>query len=132
MSEAWESYEDEPEMPFVELPDSEVLSDNRRITDAMTLTPSSAVRTCRGDARKFFLKSFIDSILSLICVSSDLGRSVSCFRPDILLQGDDFWIFDAFGKLVSSLRKPGRLSDVQSTDAQNEFKSFVVAIRLKY
>ena len=33
---------------------------------------------------------------------------------------------------MSSLRKAGRLSDVQAIDAQNGFKSFVVAIRVKH
>ena len=131
MSEAWELYVGEPDEPFVELPDSEILSDNRRITDAIALTPSSAVRTFPADAKKF-LKALIASVRTSICATSDLGRSLSCFCPDILLQGDDLWIFDAFGKLVGCLRKAGRLSDVQAIDAQNEFKSFVVAVRAKH
>ena len=86
MSEAWESYVDKLDEPFIELPDSEILSDNHRITDAMALTPSSAVRTFRADAKKF-LVALIAAVRSSICATLDLGRSLSCFCPDILLQG---------------------------------------------
>ena len=33
---------------------------------------------------------------------------------------------------MGCLRRAGRLSDVQASDAQNEFKSFVVAVRAKH
>ena len=58
-----------------------------------------------------------------------MGRSLSCFCCDVLVGGDESFIFDAFGDLVESLQLAGRLSSVQVEEATNEFKSFVVEVR---
>ena len=55
-----------------------------------------------------------------------------CFCPEILLEGDDPYIFKLYGKLVRVLEKVGCLPSEAVNASLDEFTSFVVEARTRH
>ena len=52
----------------------------------------------------------MDVILECNVVASDFLQGVYSFCPELLLEGDDRYIFRLFGKLLQDLERSGALS----------------------
>ena len=104
------------------------LKDHAELDEAIVSAASGALKDFRKQAMHF-IDDLLGEILQCQSVSSDIGRGLSCFSADVLVGGDDDFIFKAFGIFVRQLHQVGRLSSVQVEDASNEFKSFVVDVR---
>ena len=55
--------------------------------------------------------------------------SLSCFSPDMLLQGDDAYTVELFQDLVNCFQDCGRLIGSEGEESCNEFKSLLVELR---
>ena len=53
--------------------------------------------------------------------NSRLAPSLSCFTPDMLLQGDEAYTVTFFRELLSCLQTCGRLSSVEAEGSIKEF-----------
>ena len=104
------------------------LKDHKEIDESLAAAASGALKEFRKDAY-VFLERLVEVLIGCASATSVVGRSLSCFCSDVLMGGDESFIFEAFGELVKSLQLAGRLSSVQVEEATNEFKSFVVEVR---
>ena len=78
----------------------------------------------RSSARRF-LEDFTSTVLSTVAARSNLGQGVSCFRPEVIIGGDDDSAFFLFGQLLDGLVECGweKGSTVEACKA--EFQSLV-------
>ena len=104
------------------------LKDQKEVDESLASAASGALKEFRKDALAF-LERLVDELVGCSAVTSVMGRSLSCFCCDVLVGGDDSFIFNAFGEFVKCLHLAGRLSSGQVEEATNEFKSFVVEVR---
>ena len=74
----------------------------------------------------------VDVLLENNLVSSDFLQGAYCFCPELLLEGDDRYIFRLFSKLVQVLEKSGALSPEEAKTGAEEFTTFVVDARLRH
>ena len=65
-------------------------------------------------------------------MSSFFLQVVYAIYPELLLEGDDKYIFQLFSKLVLVLVKSGSLSDAESTSETEEFVTYVVDVRFRH
>ena len=110
------------------IPSKFFLKDQPQIDEALAEAASGALKDFRKDAM-YFIEQLVQEIVESLPVTSSIGRGLSCFSADILVGGDEEFIFKAFGQFVKQLQQVGRLSALQVEDATNEFKSFVVEVR---
>ena len=74
----------------------------------------------------------VDVLLENNLVSSDFLQGAYCFCPELLLEGDDRYIFQMFSKLVQVLERSGALSCEEAKSGTEEFMTFVVDARLRH
>ena len=79
-----------------------------------------------------FMDRLVDVLLENKLVSSDFRQGSYCFCPELLLEGDDRYIFRLFGKLVQVLERSGALSSEDAKSGAEEFMTFVVDARLRH
>ena len=95
-------------------------------------------RGSTGELKEFrnrcreFMDRLVDVLLENNLVSSDFLQGVYCFCPELLLEGDDRYIFQMFGKLVQVLERSGALSFEEAKSGTEEFVTFVVDARLRH
>ena len=74
----------------------------------------------------------VDAILSLHLVTGNFYQGIYCFCPEMVLEGDDRYIFGLFDKLVRVLEKVGCLSRDAVNASVDEFAAFVVDVRFRH
>ena len=79
-----------------------------------------------------FMDRLVDVLLENNLVSSDFLQGTYCFCPELLLEGDDRYVFQLFSKLVQVLEKSGALSSEDAKSGAEEFMTFVVDARLRH
>ena len=90
-----------------------------------------------GEAREFcrecpdFNDRFVDIILVQYPAFSYFMRYIYCFRPELLLEGRDEYIFGLFNCLVALLKRCIVVTDTEAGAATEELLSFVVDIRAR-
>ena len=95
-------------------------------------------RGTTGELKEFrnrcreFMDRLVDVLLENNLVSSDFLQGAYCFCPELLLEGDDRYIFRLFSKLVQVLEKSGALSPEEAKTGAEEFTTFVVDARLRH
>ena len=78
------------------------------------------------------LDRFVDVILSLNLVSSEVMQGLYSFCPEILLEGDDQHIFRLFSKLLTVLKRSGCVSENEAKTSIEEFTTYVVDARARH
>ena len=95
-------------------------------------------RGTTGELREFrnrcreFMDRLVDVLLECNVVASDFPQGVYSFCPEILLEGDDRYIFRLFGKLVQVLERSGALTHDDARAGTEEFVTFVVDARSRH
>ena len=84
-----------------------------------------------NQSRKF-VDCLIDAILGLTLVRADLLQSVYAFCPELLLEGDDRYVFQLFAKLLRVLERSGNLSAEESGMSSEVFTTIVVDARIRH
>ena len=124
--EDWESYMSPRVKDLSGISLKLFLKDHKEMDDLLSSTAGGS--SFRKTALSF-LELLIEEIVGSVAATSDIGRGLSCFSADVLIGGDDSFVFKAFGVFVNRLLHAGRLSSTQVEDATNEFKSFIVEVR---
>ena len=78
----------------------------------------------RSSARRF-LEEFTSSVLSTVAARSKLGQGVSCFCPEIIIEGDDHSAFFLSGQFLDGLISCGWEKESTIKACKAEFQSFV-------
>ena len=68
------------------------LKDQPQIDDALVEAASGALKDFRKDAM-YFVEQLVLEIVGSLPVTSSIGRGLSCFSADILIGGDEEFIF---------------------------------------
>ena len=95
-------------------------------------------RGTTGELKEFrnrcrdFMDRLVDVLLENNPVSSDFSQGAYCFCPELLLEGDDRYIFRLFIKLVQVLERSGALSREEAKSGAEEFTTFVVDARVRH
>ena len=95
-------------------------------------------RGTTGELKEFrnrcreFMDPLVDVLLENNLVSSDFLQGSYCFCPELLLEGDDRYIFRLFSKSVHVLERSGALSHEEAKSGAEEFVAFVVDARLRH
>ena len=76
-----------------------------------------------------FMDRLVDVLLESSLISSDFLQGVYAFCPELLLEGDDRYIFRLFSKLLRVLERSGALSSEEAKSGSEEFVTFVVDAR---
>ena len=76
------------------------LKDHKEMDDLLSSTAGGSL--FRKTAMSF-LELLIDEIVWSVAATSDIGRGLSCFGADVLIGGDDSFVFKAFGVFVDRL-----------------------------
>ena len=79
-----------------------------------------------------FMDRLVDVLLESNLVSSDFLQGAYSFCPELLLEGDDRYIFRLFSKLVRVLERSGALSSEEAKSGSEEFVTFVVDARRRH
>ena len=79
-----------------------------------------------------FMDRLVDVLLESNLVSSDFLQGAYSFCPELLLEGDDRYIFRLFSKLVRVLERSGALSSEEAKSGSREFVTFVVDARHRH
>ena len=87
---------------------------------------TNEVQDFRSSCGEFF-DHFVDVILSHHTVASEFVHGVYCFRPGLLLEGDD--VFLLFKKLVRVFENSDAVYSANAQTAVDEFRSYVVDVR---
>ena len=74
----------------------------------------------------------VDVLSEWNLVSSDFLQGAYSFCPELLLEGDDRYIFRLFSKLVRVLERSGALSSEEAKSGSEEFVTFVVDARRRH
>ena len=74
----------------------------------------------------------VEVILSLDLVSAEFYQGIYSFCPELLLEGDDRYIFGLFAKLLRVLEKSGWLTKDVAKASVEEFSSYVVEVRVRH
>ena len=74
----------------------------------------------------------VDVPLENNLVSSDFLQGAYCFCPELLLEGDDRYVFQLFSRLVQVLERSGALSSDDAKSGAEGFMTFVVDARLRH
>ena len=82
------------------------------------------LRECHG----FFLE-FLKVLNQSAYAKSCLASSLSCFSPDMMLQGDESYAVVLFKDLISYFLECGPLTSLDCEAASNKFKSLLVELR---
>ena len=76
-----------------------------------------------------FLMDFLKVLNSSAFAKSRVLSSLSCFSPDMLVQGDEIYTVELFRNLINCFQDCGRLSVSEGEGSCNEFKSLLVELR---
>ena len=79
-----------------------------------------------------FMDCLVDVLLESNLVSSDFLQGAFSFCPELLLEGDDRYIFRLFSKLVRVLERSDALSSEEAKSGCEEFVNFVVDARRRH
>ena len=127
----WKAYMDSSELAALDKIDVDDFLANHPFGDSLRRANTGEVRDIRSRCLDF-IDYLVDAILSLHLVIGNFSQGIYCFCPEMLLEGDDRYIFGLFGKLVRVLEKVGCLSRVAVNASIDEFAAFVVEARFRH
>ena len=104
---------------------------NHPFGDSLGRANTGEVRDIRSRCLEL-IDHLMDAFLSLHLVTGNFYQGIYCFCPEMLLEGDDRYIFGLFGKLVRVLEKVGCLSRYAVNASIDEFAAFVVEARFRH
>ena len=95
-----------------------------------------ALSSCLDPLHRTFLREFQGFLLEFLKVlnqsahaKSGLASSLSCFSPDMILQGDESYVVVLFKDVTTYFLECGRLTSLNCEAAAIEFKSWLVELR---
>ena len=75
------------------------------------------------------MMEFLKALNSPVSMDFRLASNLSCFSPEIVLQGDEAYTVELFQCLVACYQECGRLTALEAERACNEIKSFLLEVR---
>ena len=91
---------------FPAIEEKDFLSETRVMADLDKVRSEFSRTEFRRDARSF-PEEFFNCLLSTAASRSVIGQGMSCFRPAIVVNGDDVAPFQLFNKLLDGLLQKG-------------------------
>ena len=127
----WDAYMDSSKVAALSKIDADAFLVNHPFGDVLRRANTGEVRDIRNRCLAF-MDHLVDAILSLHLVTGNFYQGIYCFCPEMLLEGDDRYIFGLFGKLVRVLQKVGWLSRDAVNASVDEFDAFVAEARFRH
>ena len=107
------------------------LSRSLRIIRLLSAGRTSGVLEFRVHCKEF-LDRLVFVILKNPAVSSSLAPGISCFCPEIMLEGDDRAVFRLFADLTGVLGSCGVLAADETKASVEQFNSYIVERRRQH
>ena len=127
----WEAYMDTSRIEaFKKIDTADVLFSNE-IGAELQRGKTGEMQEFRNSCREL-MDRLEDVLVDSNLVSSDFLQGVYAFCPELLLDGDDRYIFRLFSKLVRVLERSGALSCEEAKSGSEEFVTFVVDARRQH
>ena len=123
----WAAYMDASKIECFKKIDSSDFLLNYEFGEELQRGTTGELQEFRNRCREF-MDRLVDVILECYVVASDFLQGVYSFCPELLLEGDDRYIFRLFGKLVQVLERSGALSHDDARTGTEEFVTFVVDV----
>ena len=97
------------------------------------LSQSTNCEVCyfRNRCREF-VDHLVNVLLAQHVLSADFFYGISCFCPELLLEGDDQQIFQFFSQLVRLFERSGSVPADIAQSSMEEFTTFVVDVRKRH
>ena len=126
--EAWSQYVGRPLNTWSNVPALECLRSEPIVMSALGGCGDTVKRSFLKECHSFLME-FLKVLNSCAFAKSRVLSSLSCFSPDMLLQGDEAYTVELFRDLVNCFQDCGRLSVSEGEGSCNEFKSLLVELR---
>ena len=122
--EQWEEYVVPIHWRFPAIDEKDFLVNTRVMAALDNVGSQYLQKEFRRDAR-WFLENFVNCVLSTVASRSVIGQGLSCFRPAIVVGGDDVAPFQFFTKLLDVLLDKGWTKGSEVEACRAEYQSFV-------
>ena len=126
--EHWDDYVLPNHSKFPPIADREFLAGTWLLAALNTIGSSYLKREFQRDARRF-LEEFTTSVLSTVAARSKIGQGLSCFRPAIIIGGDNHARLHLLGLLLDGLLDRGWNKGSEIEACRAEYQSFVQELR---
>ena len=127
----WEAYMDVSKVETFKKVDTADFLLNHSFGEELQRGKTGEMQEFRNRCREF-MDRLVDVLLGSNLVASDFLQGVYAFCPELLLEGDDRYIFRLFSKLVRVLERSGALSSEEAKSGSEEFVTFVVDARRRH
>ena len=127
----WTAYMDSEKIKVFRKIDTASFLLNYEFGEELQRGSTGELKEFRNRCREF-MDRLVDVLLENNLVSSDFLQGAYCFCPELLLEGDDRYVFQMFSKLVQVLERSGALSCEEAKSGTEEFMTFVVDARLRH
>ena len=122
--EKWEAYMLPHHSCFGAIAEEHFFEGTRLLSSLEKINSSFLRKEFRKDCRRS-LEDFVSTILSTVTARSPTGQGLSCFCPEIVIGGDNYFAFHLFGTLLDGLLELGWVRGSEVEPAKAEFHSFV-------
>ena len=109
---------------FGAIAEKHFLEGTRLLSSLEKINSSSVQKEFRRDCRRF-IEDLVSTIFSTVATRSQVGQGLSCFCPEIVIEGDDYSAFHLFGQLLDGLLEIGWVRASEIEPAEAEFHFFV-------
>ena len=127
----WDAYMDSPKIAAFGKAGSADFLVNHSFGEEMRRSSTQELCEFRRRCQEF-MDRLVEVILSLHLVSAEFYQGIYCFCPELLLEGDDRYIFGLYAKLLRVLKKSGWLTTDVAKASLEEFTSYVVEVRVRH
>ena len=122
--EKWEAFMLPTHSCFGSIAEDHFLEGTRLLASLEEINSSFPQKEFRRDCRRF-LEDLVSTILSTVDARSPAGQGLSCFCPEMVIEGDDYSAFHLFGQLLDGLLELGWIRGSEIEPAKAEFHSLV-------
>ena len=122
--EKWEEYMTPNHSKFAAIEEDRFLAGTRVLSALEKVGSSYLKKEFRRDCRKF-LEEFVNCVLSTVAARSAIGQGLSCFRPLVLIGGDEHAPLQLFDLLLDGLLAKGWVRGGYMEAGKSEYQSFV-------
>ena len=112
---------------FTKIDTSDLLL-NHSFSEELQRGKTGEMQEFRNRCREF-MDRLVGVLVETNLLSSEFLQGVYACCPELLLEGDDCYIFRLFGKLVRVLERSGALSSEEAKSGTEEFVTFIVDAR---